>query len=185
MAAAGFWSEFTTPLIDRFVNPNATTIEQMLSDVYEIDAVSEKTRSVVLIAPEMTDEQIHARARDEDYWIPGSIAASRLAREAMRPDRDPHRHARLDALVRHQVKEARRGGDESFDPAFYRRFYRDLHALPNDRALEDHYLTHGRLVGRYGSEAAMRAEYRTLMQEMPPGFDAGAYFMANPDLPVS
>lgn len=184
MAAAGFWSEFTTPLIDRFVNPNATTIEQMLSDVYEIDAVSEKTRSVVLIAPEMTDEQIHARARDEDYWIPGSIAASRLAREAMRPDRDPHRHARLDALVRHQVKEARRGGDESFDPAFYRRFYRDLHALPNDRALEDHYLTHGRLVGRYGSEAAMRAEYRTLMQEMPPGFDAGAYFMANPDLPV-
>jgi HAD superfamily hydrolase (TIGR01549 family) len=184
MAAIRFWSQFTDPLLNRFMHPDKATIEQMLSDVYEVDAVSGKTRSVVLLAPELTDEEIHRRAREEDYWIPGSITASRLARDAMRPDHNRTTHPRLDALITGHLDAIRSTEAQGFDPVFYRRFYRDLNALPNDRALEDHYLTHGKLVGRFGSEPEMLTQLHALMRDMPAGFDAGAYFLANSDLPV-
>ncbi|MFT8522111.1 glycosyltransferase [Gluconobacter oxydans] len=192
MSAVGFWSQFTSPLIERFLNPDESTIEQMLSDVYEVDAVSGKTRSVVLVAPELSDEEIRHRAQREDYWIPGSLVASRLARTRSTFETDTEQKSlvnKLRALANHGAegkgsKQAERNQD-AFDPAFYRRFYRDLSALPNDRALEDHYFTHGKLVGRYGSEAMMKREQAALEQRLPRDFDAGAYFMANPDLPVT
>ncbi|MBS1067934.1 glycosyltransferase [Gluconobacter cerinus] len=192
MSAIGFWSQFTSPLIERFLHPDESTIKEMLSDVYEVDAVSGKTRSVVLVAPELSDEEIRHRAQREDYWIPGSLVASRLARTRSTFEADTEQKSlvnKLRALAHGGAEE--KGSkqapkdQDAFDPAFYRRFYRDLSALPNDRALADHYFTHGRLVGRYGSEAAMHREIEALAQRLPRDFDGGAYFMANPDLPVA
>lgn len=184
MVAVRFWAQFTDPLLDRFLHPDTATIEQMLLDIYEVDAVSGQTRSVVLIAPDLSEEEIHQRARAEDYWIPGSQAASRHARIAARPGRENTLTPRLDAIILDRLNAQQTADAAGFDPVFYRRFYRDLSALPNNQALEAHFLTHGRLVGRYGSEAEMRTHYAQLAQTLPEGFDAGAYFMVNRDLAV-
>lgn len=184
MVAVRFWTQFTVPFLDRFLHPDTATIEQMLLDIYEVDAVSGQTRSVVLIAPDLSDEEIHQRARAEDYWIPGSQAASHHARLAARPGRDHALTPRLDAIILNRLDAQRAADASDFDPVFYRRFYRDLSALPNDQALKSHFLTHGRLVGRYGSEADMRTHYDQMAQALPEGFDAGAYFMLNRDLTV-
>lgn len=183
MSAVGFWSEFTDPLINRFINPDNSTITQMLSDVYEVDEVSGKTRSIVLIKPQLSDDEIRRRAREGDYWISGSIAASRLARTDPISTKQHSLKTKLQAIQK--LSFTTKSYKDTFDPIFYRKFYSDLRALPNDRALEDHYFTHGKLVGRYGSEKAMQKDLAKLSACLPRDFDAGSYYMANPDLHVA
>ncbi|MCE2565400.1 glycosyltransferase [Komagataeibacter sp. FNDCF1] len=169
MAAVREWSSFTDVLINRFTNPDMNTIREMAADIYEVDAVTGQTRSVLLIDPSLDDAQLYVRAKAGDYWIPGSIIATNARRSHDRKNRNIGKSigqfiVRRTKDARHAIRNIQENISKktasplaSFDPVFYRDFYPDLRKLPDDEALKTHYLEHGRLVGRYGCEAEMRA----------------------------
>ncbi|KAB8123958.1 glycosyltransferase [Komagataeibacter medellinensis] len=172
MAAVRDWSSFTDVLIDRFANPDINTIREMEADIYEVDAVTGQTRSVLLIDPSLNDAEIYIKAKANDYWIPGSIVATNAAR-AHDPKNKSNEHNKKNISqiiatriqdAQHAIKNIKKNITRkvasplaSFDPVFYRNFYPDLRQLPDDAALKAHYLEHGHLVGRYACEAEMRA----------------------------
>jgi glycosyltransferase involved in cell wall biosynthesis len=156
MAATRFWDQVTGPIIERFNNPDESTINQMLDEVYEADAVSGLTRSIVMIGDGMSDEELYRAAMKQDYWIPGSLKATALARS--NPAVPP-----------------------PVDLAFYRTFYDDLAGL-TDIALTAHYKEHGRQEGRYRSRAHMLSALAEAYGPLPADFNYTSYLWANPDL---
>ena len=157
MAAVQFWDQLSGPLIERFSNPDESTVNQMLDEIYEADAVSGKTRSIVMIGDGLTDDEIYRVAKSQDYWIPGSIRATAHARQ----------NATLPAAP--------------VDCAFYRAFYDDLAGL-SDAALATHYAQHGRREGRFRSRDHMLSVMSDVFGPLPDGFHYASYLWANPDL---
>lgn len=78
-----------------------------------------------------------------------------------------------------QVTEAENLG---FDPNFYRKYYDDLAALPNDRALAVHFMQYGRAEGRSANATALIEAFETQYGSLPATFNANSYRALHTDL---
>ncbi|MBD9511394.1 glycosyltransferase [Ensifer sp. ENS10] len=182
MAAVEYWNSLTEPFIKRMEQPDHSTVEQMMLDVYEADAVTGKVRSIVLIEPDLPRNEIISRAADDDYWIGGSLVASDFARsqevsgDLLIPD-TAEEHST------YKAKPSESALPKGFDPYFYRHFYPDLLvAFHKDDELYHHYKRHGRKEKRFRSEAHLYKVLGGQDDGLPADFDYGSYLWLNRDL---
>jgi HAD superfamily hydrolase (TIGR01549 family) len=177
MAATGRFDALRDPLVARFADPDPETLAQMRDEIYELDPIAGTRRSAILEMPGAEVDEIVAAAREGDYWIAGSIAASRLAAASAWPA--PQKKKWWDKLL------GRRGREPlpaDFDPAFYRAFYPDLRHFPDDSALRRHFENFGRKEQRLGSRDALDRRLTQQCGAIPADFSAAAYLAYNPDV---
>jgi FMN phosphatase YigB (HAD superfamily)/glycosyltransferase involved in cell wall biosynthesis/tetratricopeptide (TPR) repeat protein len=182
-AAVEFWGQILEPFVHRMAHPDASTIEQMQHDVYEANAITGEIRSIVLVQPELTDDEIAARAASEDYWVPGSLVASDIAREKAHEAGSSQTTDTISGLTKSYSAPK---NFPDFDPAFYRFFYPDLYSAFSDPAdLLRHYKKFGRKERRFRSAEHLQKVLGKSGGPLPPDFDYGSYITLNPDLAMS
>lgn len=181
MAATGKFEALRDPVLARFARPDPATIDQMRDEIFELDPVAGTRRSILLELPDADRETVAAAARKGDYWIAGSLAASRHA--ATRPQAAAAA-APQGGLWRRLLRRKRPAPEElrGFDPQFYRDFYPDLRHLTSDAQLARHYLNHGRAERRLGSRLALETRLLDECGPIPDDFQAEAYLAYNPDV---
>ncbi|CAO4177846.1 HAD-IA family hydrolase [Methylorubrum extorquens] len=208
MSSVSFWDQLIDPLMARFSAPDINTIKQMMVQIYEDDAVSNKKRSIVLVRPDLSAPEIHQLAKRKDFWIPGSIVASASPEIDLSETLDGERTAasttqtlshplsahkkqkllsplRPKKLGRNLLLNARLArlklGLDRFDASFYRTYYADLSTL-DERAMRRHFIEHGRKEGRFADSGALIAHLESEHGPLPPDFDAFAYKRLHGDL---
>jgi glycosyltransferase involved in cell wall biosynthesis/FMN phosphatase YigB (HAD superfamily)/tetratricopeptide (TPR) repeat protein len=208
MSSVSFWDQLIDPLMARFSAPDINTIKQMMVQIYEDDAVSNKKRSIVLVRPDLSASEIHQLAKRKDFWIPGSIVASASPEIDLSETLDGERtaasttqtlshplsaHKKQKLLSPLRPKKLGRNlllnaglarlklGLDRFDASFYRTYYADLSTL-DERALRRHFIEHGRKEGRFADSGALIAHLESEHGPLPPDFDAFAYKRLHGDL---
>lgn len=185
MAAVNFQGQLTDAVINRFANPDIETVAQMSDEVFELHSVQGDRRSILMQIPNASAEAISLAARKGDYWIPGSIVASRISTEA--PLEEPKAAvgqtlgSKLLGLIRGRKSTADVSTLE-FDPGFYRAFYPDLRQLNDNQAMWQHFHSHGKRERRIGTYDALVARLVTEIGPIPKDFDGHAYLRLNRDL---
>jgi len=204
MASQHFWEPFTAPLIDRFANPDDATIDQMSHEIYETDAISGTTRSVLLVDDRASPEEIRSECKRQDYWIPGSQRASirmreRLSRSTLKGEQARNgterrtssiinqTSARLLRSVTQMMRPIRNKlvpmpDISRFDPQFYRKHYPDLHVLTSTQELWRHFIRFGRAEGRFATEADMHSVLGEKFGPLPDDFNPSIYLALHEDL---
>ncbi|UGB27199.1 HAD-IA family hydrolase [Methylorubrum sp. B1-46] len=204
MAATGHYDVLATPLLTRFDEPDARTIEQMRDHLYELDPIEGTKRSIILEMPHASSDEVAQAARRGDYWISGSVVASALAatddagveepvnKAPQSTTSSPSGRARprrglLARFLRRWTRAAKppSAPAASFDAYFYRSFYRDLRHFLTDQELWDHYQRHGRSERRLTSRDAFVTQLKANYGTPPDDFDTGAYLHYNPDLAMA
>lgn len=195
MAATDSYGELCGPIIERFAEPDRTTLDQMRGEVYELDPIEGTTRLVYLEMPSARPDTIEALARSRDYWIAGSLAASRFAEadgreldgDSVKNDGVPSRQSRskwwkklLGSRLTSFIQSP-----NGFEADFYRSFYPDVAELGDEDALVAHFVRHGRKENRFGSRAAFVGQLEVEFGQLPSDFDAEAYLHFNPDVAVA
>ena len=74
------------------------------------------------------------------------------------------------------------GAQTDFDAGFYKASYPDLGHIRSDKELRDHYWTHGRAEGRFGSLSGMNAILTSQHGPLPDDFDSRDYLALHQDL---
>jgi HAD superfamily hydrolase (TIGR01549 family) len=189
MGAVGYHGPLVDPVIARFANPDLETIAQMEDEVFELHSVQGTRRSIVLRIPGAREEAITLAARENDYWIPGSLVASQAAAAepaaADLPAGRPRRPGRLLRLIRRKPEPADAppiDPSAGFDPRFYRSFYPDLRQFHTDQALWEHYFVHGRRERRFANYDALLAQLVAECGPVPDDFSPDGYLRLNGDL---
>ncbi|WP_084498577.1 HAD-IA family hydrolase [Sphingobium sp. HDIP04] len=190
MAAVNFHAPLVDPVVARFNDPDADTLSQMSDEIFELHSVQGSRRSIILDVPGGRVEAIALAAREGDYWIPGSIAASRAAVPELLQD-SPNSHRRrtpgkkILRLIRgkkHAVNVPPIATSRSFDARFYRDFYPDLRHFTSDEELWQHYFVHGRQEKRLANYDALVAQLTAEFGPIPTDFDPNTYLALNQDI---
>ncbi|EKS9799913.1 MULTISPECIES: glycosyltransferase [Burkholderia] len=186
MAAVNFQGQLTDAVIHRFAHPDVETVAQMSDEVFELHSVQGDRRSILLRIPNGSVEAISLAAKKGDYWIPGSIVASRTPVAALVPVEPTvvagrNLTGRLLDLIRGR-KSASNTSPLEFDPKFYRAFYPDLRQFNDNQALWQHFFSHGKREGRVGTYQALVDKLSTECGLIPSDFDAHAYLRLNRDV---
>lgn len=196
MAAVNFHGPLVEPLVERFTDPDAQTISQMEDEIFEQHSVLGAKRSIILRIPGGRVEAIALAAREGDFWIPGSIAASRATPDAaMAPvpeqGRGRSRLSSQGARILRRLRRRRTIADvpgldtaRDFDAQFYRDFYPDVRHFRNDQELWQHYFLHGRGEKRFGTYQAFILQLTTECGPLPVDFDPVSYLAFNADIAV-
>jgi len=190
MAAVNYHAPLVGPVIERFEHPDPETIAQMDDEVFELHSVQGARRSIVLRAPGAREEAIALAAREGDYWIPGSIAASHALNETQALPNDTSKRkgsgiSRVIRLVRGKRSTSRVPSlkkAHGFEPKFYRRFYPDLRHLGTDEALWQHYYAYGRSENRFANYEALITQLVAECGQIPGDFNPDGYLRLNADL---
>ena len=177
MAATQNTSGLIAPLVERFAHPDMITISQMDAPVYETDARNTAERSIILTEPDLPAWEIYDLAKAGDYWIPGSLISSEMARKKKQSEHSFCPVYQKKQTIRQFLlnRLAPRSAAFDFDVDFYRLFYPDLGYFRTDAELAEHYQTYGRSVGRWGSQAEMLAGYKKRGWTVPAAFLKGRY----------
>lgn len=181
MALTGRFEALTRPVIARFAAPDPATIEQMRDEIFELDPIEGTRRSILLEMHDVDDETLAAAARRGDYWIAGSVAASRLPRR--NPNRSKQRRnplVKLGQLLGMKPKD--NSVSPEFDPEFYHSFYPDLRHFRSSAELLQHYLTYGRKERRLSSRRELETRLQAECGVIPADFSPYAYLHYNPDI---
>lgn len=181
-----WWPQFIGPLVNRFSNPDVALLEQLKGNNYEDDTAIGGFRPILHVAPDSSPQEIERVCRQKDYWISGSIEASKAARLQAEAS-DPATSAALKAgrpsrLLGLLMKGLDATIPKSFDPDFYRDHNPDLRVFSSNRDLWQHYQKHGRHEGRAPSLAVMRERLEATYGALPPDFHPAIYLRVNPDL---
>lgn len=197
MAATNQFGDLAQPVLARFSDPDRDTLKQMQAEIYELDPIEGTTRRIFLELPSARNDTIEALARRQDYWVSGSIAASRLAEQDTEAAAEQRGTAKFEAkkslarsswwrrlLGAARFKTAPQA-PKGFELDFYRSFYPDLASIKSDEELTAHFLRHGRQEQRFGSPEAFKKHLEVEFGQMPDNFDHEAYLFYNPDVAVN
>ncbi|MCW5120884.1 glycosyltransferase [Burkholderia cenocepacia] len=189
MAAINFQGQLTDAAIHRFAHPDVDTVAQMSDEVFEMHSVQGDRRSILMRIPNGSVEAISLAAKKGDYWIPGSIVASRTPVAALAPiePTEPTTVANrnLTGKLLDLIRGRRAASNVSpveFDPKFYRAFYPDLRQFHDNQALWQHFFSHGKREKRVGTYQALVDQLVTECGPIPSDFDPLAYLRLNHDV---